>query len=577
PPPARVGEHPPLPVLTGAEKAYLIKLARAALEHSAQTNGKVYEAKDVPESLRKKDYVAYVTARLAGHLVESAVGDGGTLAQNIAQAAAAMWNMKEYGPDRISGIKDAVLELNVLGPGQQLPYKTLDRVAASIIPGVHGLAARVNKKTITFKESVAPTYNYSSELILAKLLEKAGWTAEQVTAHKDKVVFFRFRGIHLLEQRGGAEGYVDLFRCAQLIGVEQVTAARVNELIDLIGPYMLYRQLGTGLFSYAYSPADAAYVKDDNGVRQAGAAWVMARLAQATGKADYELAAVKAVGAAKLRYLDPKKEKACATYAFEPDRDTLGATALLVCALTDVPNNQPLTAIRDKLAAGVLAQQRPDGSFKVYFGDREDDNNVHYYPGEALLALMKVHKQTGDRKYLDAVERAYECYSTLFDREPNASFVAWQAQAWALAFDATGKKEYRDFVLRMADYLLGFQPDDTTAGLPEDMAGAFVGEGAAGGIGSAAFLEGVVAAHRVAVKAGDAKRADKYARSLRLGARFIDQLTFKKLDAYYSISPKDVIGGLKMSPADHTIRIDNCQHGVCVLLGVREELFPKGK
>ena len=78
--------------------------------------------------------------------IQSEKSSPGTIAQNTIQAAAALWDRKEFGGDRLGGIRDSALELNVLGPGQQLPYKTLDRIAGAIIPGVHGLGARVRSK-----------------------------------------------------------------------------------------------------------------------------------------------------------------------------------------------------------------------------------------------------------------------------------------------------------------------------------------------------------------------------------------------------------------------------------------------
>lgn len=603
PPPTQAGEQPALPELTGAEKAYLMKLARQALSHSIQT-GKVFQATKVPETLARKDYPTYVTARLAGRIVESAIGADGTIAENIAKAAAAVAPSKDFGQDRLAGLRDSAIEINVLGPGQLINYRTVDHVSNAMIPGIHGMGARIQQKvegkfepvTVRFKESVAPTRGYNAELSVLKLIEKAGWTPAHVTAWVNPrslidpkhpkpgdadlkrmngplVKFFRFRAIHLLEQPAG-DGYVELIRCAPLVGQDQVTDAHLGELIDLMGQHLCYRQMDSGLFSYSYMPFDGSFAKDDNSVRQAAAAWAAARLAQASTRPEYELVCLKAIAAAKLKYLDNARKAAYATYPIPQDRETLGQTALLLAATIDLPNNRPVIAIRDRLAAGVLAQQQADGSFRLYYNDTKEDGNRFYYPGEALLALMKLHQQTGDQKYLDAVVKAFDCYHALFQNEPNKSFVPWHAQAWALAYDATGQKKYAEFVFEMADYLGGFQANEGTAISP-DMVGAFVSDAGSGGVGTASFLEGMVPAHRMAVKLGDAKRAAKYAQALRLGARFLDQLTFKKIDAFYCVMPRDVIGGVKNSPVDHTLRIDNCQHAVCAMMGIRDELFPK--
>ena len=186
---------------------------------------------------------------------------------------------------------------------------------------------------------------------------------------------------------------------------------------------------------------------------------------------------------------------------------------------------------------------------------------------------MKLHGQTGDRKYLDAVEKSFDYYKNIFDTEPNQRSCPWQIQAWALAFDTTAKRKYADFVLQMADYLVTFQADEAADVYP-DMVGGFVSDEGVGGVGSAAYLEGMAEACRIARKVGDAKRAEQYAHVLLLGARLIDQLIFKEPEAFYCVTKKEVVGGVKMSPMDHSIRIDNCQHAVLALMGIRQMLFP---
>jgi hypothetical protein len=53
------------------------------------------------------------------------------------------------------------------------------------------------------------------------------------------------------------------------------------------------------------------------------------------------------------------------------------------------------------LAAGILEQQRADGSYKVYFEDLPDYGE-ELYAGEAMLALIETYAQLRKERYLEA-------------------------------------------------------------------------------------------------------------------------------------------------------------------------------
>jgi hypothetical protein len=90
----------------------------------------------------------------------------------------------------------------------------------------------------------------------------------------------------------------------------------------------------------------------------------------------------------------------------------LGGTALGIVAFTTalrydegVLSSQQLRG----LGRFVLFMQRPDGSFRSRFREDVgfgDDFESLYYPGEAVLALMRLHQWDGDPIWLDAAARA---------------------------------------------------------------------------------------------------------------------------------------------------------------------------
>jgi len=61
------------------------------------------------------------------------------------------------------------------------------------------------------------------------------------------------------------------------------------------------------------------------------------------------------------------------------------------------------------LVAGILRQQREDGSYKIFF-DAEPDSGEELYPAEAMLAILEAYRLTRDARYLDSVERGFAHY-----------------------------------------------------------------------------------------------------------------------------------------------------------------------
>ena len=115
------------------------------------------------------------------------------------------------------------------------------------------------------------------------------------------------------------------------------------------------------------------------------------------------------------------------------------------------------------LAEGILRQQRPNGSYKVYFHDLPDEGE-ELYAGEAMLALLETYRQLQDTRYLQSVERGFSYYDAQYFRRGRVAedilvfFANWQSQACRLLFEYTQnariKQDVADYVLRMHDQII---------------------------------------------------------------------------------------------------------------------------
>jgi hypothetical protein len=58
-------------------------------------------------------------------------------------------------------------------------------------------------------------------------------------------------------------------------------------------------------------------------------------------------------------------------------------------------------------------------------------------------------------------------------------------------------------------------------------------------------------------------------------ARFIVQLRFRPEETFYVRNPTEAVGGFRRSPFDHSLRIDNNQHSMLALMGIRDEILSR--
>jgi hypothetical protein len=77
------------------------------------------------------------------------------------------------------------------------------------------------------------------------------------------------------------------------------------------------------------------------------------------------------------------------------------------------------------------------------------------------------------------------------------------------------------------------------------------------------YLEGLIDAFALAKQCGENKRMERYRVAIVRGIRSIMQLQYKnEIDCYYINNTTKVLGGIRTTVYDNTIRIDNVQHAL---------------
>ncbi len=174
-----------------------------------------------------------------------------------------------------------------------------------------------------------------------------------------------------------------------------------------------------------------------------------------------------------------------------------------------------------------------------------------------MAASMAVLK--GPEALPDALREHLQWYQRRFRLTRSWGLVWWHLQAWSALYDLTQRQEIALFVFELADWALSQQLETN---------GAFLVNYAQDGPGfhTACVMEGIAAAHRVALRYGDVARAEQYRMSWRDGYRFVDRLIIRAEDTYAMPKPDRSLGGVRESLTSSRVRIDYVAHTLMALV-----------
>lgn len=549
-------------------------------------DGQEYEPEYVPDSLKTIHCAAAVSLRDDGRLVATAESVELPVVQACLQAA--LDALAAASRSRPIGEEDLVqltIEIELMGPMERVGTGTdrPEQLSRRYEPAIHGIGVRFEGKQISARPSQLISVETLCEpqgdldhrcdryaIAIDNFQEKLGLRKNPPERRPESVSFLRFRTTHWYEPKP-LETPVQLTGGLRWIAPEELTRETLLATVDDLARYIRYRQSSDGLFSYEFLPGQNMYwPKHQNWIRQAATTWALAVHARHRNDTASTEAAERAI-AAFARWAEPLADADRASFIATPDgRHALGTTALTCLALIDTPQRDRHADLRAALLNGLAAMQRPDGSFRTSFPPSPEVSSQDYYPGEALLAIAKEYAMTRDGRWRALCDRSLEFYTQYWRRNRPPMFVPWQSQAYGQMARVTRLRKYAEFVYDMSDAITATLIDAENTPSPIYQ-GAFDVHGVGhGGISTAVYVEGLVEATRVARAFGDTERAERYADAVRQASRFVMQLRFREEECYYVQSPQDVVGGVRNTPADPTLRIDHAQHALAALLGAAE-------
>jgi hypothetical protein len=332
-----------------------------------------------------------------------------------------------------------------------------------------------------------------------------------------------------------------------------------------------------GSFFYIYYPEDDEYQGDDyNEVRHAGTTY---SLFSAYAASDDDSVLEAAEGGA--RYIADNSVVAGdrgRAFVYQ-DRMKLGGQALALVALLERRRVLADTTYDDligDLARFMLSMELPDqaGRYHQSYDAAADELSLEpdsdYYPGEALLALIRLAQQFPDGPYLEHATRAARYL--IYERDgdiPAAGEIPredhWLTMAIAELYRLDSRPEYRDVAYLQGESMVGNQHGADGPGLR--IGGSDLQE-PINYTSTATKGEALLAVWALAAFVGDADREARYATAARRNVQFQLRVQYTPEDTELFPRPEAVVGAWGKDAMDPWIRIDFVQHNVSALIGL---------
>lgn len=467
------------------------------------------------------------------------------------------------GPLQKEEVAGAKLVVNVLFNKRKV-QGNLAALKREIELGIHGIEVKQGEKRAFFKESVPIEHDYTLEKTLQRLCRKAKLPEDAWADPKTEIYAY-----DTLTFQGDREGRTaDLYRYNVPLDLQKIDNALIRERVKLAGSWFLHNvKSETGALQYEYYPSLDKYSSEDNHVRQLASLWALTEIEIFMDGAGLSPCIDRMLG----YYLSYRVDRDHYAFLTVDGRSTLAFNAFLILALVNRPEYPDRDSLLKSLADGILSLQREDGSYHTDFRS-DKTRGIDFYPGEAMLALMKLYRAEGEAKYLQSVKRASPYYRNYWRGNENTAFIPWQTQTHLLLYLETKDPEIPEFAFEMNDWLIDNHQLEQTP-FP-DKVGAFTRS--LPRFSTSAYLEGLNDAYKLAEITGDRAHIRKYRHAIRTATRFLLSTQYTHENSFYLKNPDRAIGGFRFSLESNVQRNDYTQHAVLALIkAYHNQVFPK--
>lgn len=345
------------------------------------------------------------------------------------------------------------------------------------------------------------------------------------------------------------------------------------------GEYLLRALDSHGRFIYNHSAKTGIRKDDYNILRHAGTAYSLFELYGKTGNDKFLDGGRRALDYLS-RQLRPCPGLETALCVEEEGEIKLGGNGLAIVAMlehdkvTGETSWQP-TAI--KLALWLQHAQQPSGAFRPHKWSYPEGNAFDfisgYYPGEALLGLIRLYEATDARTWLESAESGAHYLIHGRDKGKTLRQLAhdhWLLYALAEIHQANPNPDYVIHAEKITEAILRAQ--NLSPEFP-DWHGSYYRPPRS--TPTATRSEAMVSAMKLL--GHQPELAKRIFNNLCYGIRFQLNTQFLPESVLYLDMPDWIMGGFHRSLTDYGLRIDYTQHSISSLLGFRDILESNGQ
>lgn len=329
----------------------------------------------------------------------------------------------------------------------------------------------------------------------------------------------------------------------------------------------------SGKYIYSFLPHLNKREKRYNMLRHAGTTYSMLEtyelmpddklLAEAKRAFDYLFDRIK------THKINDKKVKV----VVEKNAQKIGGNALTIVALakyTQATGDEQYIPLMQDLASWLKEVQGDDGEFKIHKQNHSTgeifDFISHYYPGESILALVRLYQIDKDEAWLDVAENAANFLINIRDNDATIDTIAhdhWLLYALNDLYRERPKEMYLNHSFFIAEAMMKTQITEEMASRQE-LVGGYVPKSGnePSSTPVACRSEGLSAVYNLANDFGHKDMAKKAKHAIKQGIKFQLQMHLGPESVMFYKRKKLCLGAVQAGLKSLSLRNDFTQHNI---------------
>ncbi|QQK74193.1 hypothetical protein HUG15_00215 [Salicibibacter cibarius] len=396
------------------------------------------------------------------------------------------------------------------------------------------------------------------------LLSKNSLVKKLLTSQSLELYKFRTKSYYIDEN-----GFTPLYRGHRIYS--DLSAQDLRDAIALTKDNYFKNVVNTkGKFIYSYLPQENRSRGGYNILRHAGTTYSMLETYELMPDERLLNAAKRAINYLLKKALEMEINGHQVQVIIEKDQAKLGGNALAVVALakyTQVTEDKQYLPVMQSMATWMRELQDENGRFafhkQKYSTGEASDFISHYYPGEAILALVRLYQIDGNEQWLDVAENEANYLITIRDKKATSETIAhdhWLLYGLNELYRERPKEIYINHAFFIARAIMQTQILDDDA--EPEWKGAYDTHPKPLSTPVACRSEGLSATYKLAVDYGYDDEAKKIKQALHESIKFQLQMQLRPETTMYYENKKLCLGAIHQGLSNYEIRNDYTQHNI---------------